>query len=307
MNGMADCTLTAGKWDVSIPGMIPSRILRDFSVALGAATIVAAGFLLQTPAETQAARPARVGGKPNMNGIWQALNTANYDILSHQAKAALAFRPGPVVPVPAAQVVALGAVGAVPAGNGIVEGDEIPYLPEAAKKQKENQENWLDRDPEIKCYLPGVPRANYMPMPFQILHSDKAVFFAYEYAGAVRNILLTDPGPAPVDSWMGQSVGKWEGDTFVVTVTGFNDQTWFDRAGNHHSDKLKVTERYTMQGPDHMWYEATIEDPVTFSKPWKMRFPLYRHINPDARLNQFKCVEFVEELLYGKYRKTPVQ
>ena len=147
-----------------------------------------------------------------MNGIWQALNTANYDILSHQAKAALAFRPGPVVPVPAAPVLAFGAVGAVPAGNGIVEGDELPYLPEAAKKQKENQANWLDRDPEIKCYLPGVPRANYMSLPFQILHSEKAVFFAYEYAGAVRNVLLKDPGPAPVDSWMGQSVGAWEGD-----------------------------------------------------------------------------------------------
>jgi hypothetical protein len=268
--------------------------------------VVATGFWMTSPVESQAARPARIAGKPNLNGIWQALNTANYDILSHQAKAALAFRPGPVVPVPAAGVVAFGAVGAVPAGNGIVEGDEIPYLPEAAKKQKENQENWLDRDPEIKCYLPGVPRANYMAMPFQILHSNNAVFFAYEYAGAVRNILLKDPGPAPVDSWMGQSVGVWEGDTFVVTVTGFNDQSWFDRAGNHHSDKLKVVERYTPQGPDHLWYEATIEDPVTFSKPWKMRFPLYRHINPDARLNQFKCVEFVEELMYGKFRKTPV-
>ena len=261
---------------------------------------------MTSPAETQAARPARIAGKPNLNGIWQALNTANYDILSHQAKAALAMHPGPVVPIPAAPVLAFGAVGAVPAGNGIVEGDELPYLPEAAKKQKENQENWLDRDPEIKCYLPGLPRANYMPMPFQILHSDKAVFIAYEYAGAVRNILLKDPGPAPVDSWMGQSVGAWEGDSFVVTVTGFNDQSWFDRAGNHHSDKLKVVERYTPQGPDHLWYEATIEDPVTFSRPWKMRFPLYRHINPDARLNQFKCVEFVEELMYGKFRKQPV-
>jgi len=271
------------------------------------AVVVATGFWFGTPAETQATRPARIAGKPNLNGIWQALNTANYNVLSHQAKAALAFRPGPVVPVPAAPVLAFGAVGAVPAGNGIVEGDEIPYLPEAARKQQENEANWLDRDPEIKCYLPGVPRANYMPMPFQILHSDKAVFFAYEYAGAVRNILLKDPGPAPVDSWMGQSVGVWEKDTFVVTVTGFNDQTWFDRAGNHHSEKLKVTERYTPQGPDHMWYEATIEDPATFSKPWKMRFPLYRHINPDARLNQFKCVEFVEELMYGKLRKTPVQ
>ena len=141
------------------------------------------------------------------------------------------------MPVPAAPVLAFGAVGAVPGGVGVVEGDEIPYLPEAAKKQKANQDDWLNRDPEIKCYLPGVPRANYMPHPFQILHSDKAIFFAYEFAGAVRNIYLKDPGEAPVDSWMGQSVGKWEGDTFVVTVTGINDQTWFDRAGNHHSEQ----------------------------------------------------------------------
>jgi hypothetical protein len=283
------------------------RIVRDITIAFGTAAIVAAGFWIASPVESQTSRPARIAGKPNLNGIWQALNTANYNILSHQAKAALQMRPGPVVPIPAAPILAFGAVGSVPAGNGIVEGDEIPYLPEAARKQQENEANWLDRDPEIKCYLPGIPRANYMAMPFQILHSDKAVFFAYEYAGAVRNIYLKDPGPAPVDSWMGQAYGVWEGDTFVVTNTGFNDQSWFDRAGNHHSDKLKVVERYTMQGADHMWYEATIEDPATFSRPWKIRFPLYRHINPDARLNQFKCVEFVEELMYGKLRKQPVQ
>ena len=162
-----------------------------------AEAILAAGgmWLFQTSrsSASQAFHPKRTAdGKPDLNGIWQALNTANYDILSHSAKAALAMRPGPVVPVPAAAVLAFGAVGAVPAGNGIVEGDEIPYLPEAAKKQKDNQANWLERDPEIKCYLPGVPRANYMALPFQILHSDKAVFFAYEYAGAVRNILLKD-------------------------------------------------------------------------------------------------------------------
>ena len=286
--------------------MISTRILRDLSIAATAAALVAGVFLATSPVDTQAARPARVNGKPNLNGIWQALNTANYNILSHQAKAAMAFRPGPVVPVPAAPVLAFGAVGAVPGGVGIVEGDEIPYTPEARKKQQENEANWLDRDPEIKCYLPGVPRANYMPMPFQILHSNSAIFFSYEYAGAVRNIMLKDPGPAPVDSWMGQSVGVWEGDTLVVTVTGLNDQTWFDRAGNHHTERMKVVERYTMQGSDHMWYEATIEDPGTFTRPWKIRMPLYRHINPDARLNQFKCVEFVEELLYGKFRKTPV-
>ncbi len=126
----------------------------------------------------------------------------------------------------------------------------FPYKPEALKKKQENQANWLTADPEIKCYLPGVPRANYMPFPFQIFQNEKAIFFAYEYAGAVRNIYLTDPGPAPVDAWMGQSVGRWEGDTLVVDVTGFNDQSWFDRSGNFHSDKLHVVERYTPLGPD---------------------------------------------------------
>src|SRR5688572_7891869 len=256
--------------------------------------------------ETAYRAPRGPNGKPDLNGIWQALNTANYDIEAHMARPAMALRPGPYGPVPAAPVLALGAVGAVPPGMGVVEGGPIPYKPEALAKKKENQEKWLERDPEIKCYLPGVPRAMYMPYPFQILQSQSAMFFAYEYAGAVRNIYLKDPGPPPVDAWMGQSVGRWEGDTFVVTVTGFNDQTWFDRAGNHHSDQLKVVERYTPQGPDHLWYEATIEDPQTFSRPWKIRMPLYRHINPNARLNQFKCVEFVEELMYGKYRKTQV-
>jgi hypothetical protein len=288
--------------------LIDRSVFRHLTVAVAAATVVAAGFLAAPPVSTQAARPARLAdGKPNLNGIWQALNTANYDLLSHNAKAALAFRPGPINPVPAAGVIALGAVGAVPGGVGVVEGDEIPYLPAAAEKKRKNQESWLESDPEIKCYLPGVPRANYMSLPFQILQSDKAIFFSYEFAGAVRNIYLKDPGPAPVDSWMGQSVGRWEGDTLVITVTGLNDQTWFDRAGNHHSEQMRVTERYTPQGPDHLWYEATIEDKATFTKPWKIRMPLYRHINPDARLNQFKCVEFVEELMYGKYRKTPVQ
>jgi hypothetical protein len=267
------------------------------------ALVVSAAFWAATPVASQTTRPARIAGKPNLNGIWQAMNTANYELTSHGARAALAMQPGPVVPVPAAAVLALGAVGSVPGGIGVVEGDEIPYLPAAAAQQKKNQANWLTSDPEIKCYLPGVPRATYMPFPFQILHSEKALFFAYEYAGAVRNIYLKDPGPPPADSWMGQSTAKWDGDTLVIDVTGFNDQTWFDRAGNFHSDKLHVVERYTLTDPDHIAYEATIEDPATFSRPWKIRMPLYRHVNPDARLNQFKCVEFVEELMYGKYRK----
>jgi len=264
-------------------------------------------FLAVLPLAAQRYRaPREPNGKPDLNGIWQALNEANYDIEAHVARPAMALRPGPYGPVPAAPVLALGAVGAVPPGLGVVEGDALPYKPEALVQKKKNQENWLTSDPEIKCYLPGVPRATYMPYPFQILQSASAMTFVYEYAGAVRNIFLKDPGKAPVDSWMGQSVGHWEDDTFVVDVTGFNDQSWFDRAGDFHSDKLHVVERYARTGPNELSYEATIEDPTVFTRPWKMSMPLYRRQEKNAQLLDFKCVEFVEELLYGQYRKHPL-
>jgi len=250
--------------------------------------------------------PRTASGKPDLNGVWQALNEANYDIQAHTARPAMALRSGPYGPVPAAPVLALGAVGSVPPGLGVVEGDEIPYQPDALAKKKENQENWLTADPEIKCYLPGVPRATYMPYPFQIFQNTNVIFITYEYAGAVRNIYLKDPGPPPVDSWMGQSVGHWEGETLVVDVKGMNDQTWFDRAGNFHSDALHVIERYTRTSPDVISYEATIEDPKVFTRPWKMSMPLYRRQEKNAQLMDFKCVEFVEELMYGQWRKKPL-
>jgi hypothetical protein len=194
----------------------------------------------------------------------------------------------------------------VPPSLGVVEGGEIPYKPEALKKKQENQENWLTRDPEIKCYLPGVPRATYIGQPFKILQSASQIFIAYQYAGAVRNIYLKDPGPPPADSWMGQSAGHWEGETLVVDVTGFNDSTWFDRAGNYHSDALHVVERYTRTSPDVISYEATIEDPNVFTRPWKISMPLYRRQEKNAQILDFKCVEFVEELIYGQWRKKPL-
>jgi hypothetical protein len=251
--------------------------------------------------------PHGADGHPDLNGVWQAMTTAKWDIEPHPARAALAFRPGPVVPVPAKEVLALGAVGAVPAGLGVVEGGEIPYTPEGRAKRDENRAQWLARDPEIKCYLPGVPRANYMAFPFQVFQSDRSLLIAYEYAGAVRNILFADPGPPPVDAWMGQSVGHWEGDTLVVVVTGQNDSTWFDRAGNHHSADMTVVERWTPTSPDTIRYEAEITDPATFTRPWKLRLNLYRRVGEDARLQQFKCVEFVEELMYGQLRKEPLK
>jgi len=249
--------------------------------------------------------PRLASGKPDFNGIWQALGNAHWDIEPHAARPALAMQAGPVVPVPAKEVVAMGAVGSVPPGWGIVVDGEIPYTAEAKAKRDDNRARWLERDPEIKCYLPGVPRATYMPYPFQVFQSDSKFFIAYEYAAAVRDIYLKDPGPPQVDTWMGQSVGKWEGDTFVVVTNGFNGETWLDRAGNFHGASLRVTERYSLIDRDHMQYEATLEDPETYTRPWVIRFPLYRNIDPNARLGQFKCVEFVEELMYGHLRKRP--
>ena len=248
----------------------------------------------------------RVGGHPDLSGVWSVMNTANWNIEPHAASAALQMRPGPVVPVPAKEVVALGAVGAVPAGLGVVDGGTIPYTADGLKQRDDNKAHYLERDPELKCYLPGVPRANYMALPFQILQSDKSMMIAYEYAGAARNILFDDPGPAPTDSWMGQSVAKWDGDTLVVTVTGQLDSTWFDRAGNFHSGDMVVVERWTPVNANLIHYSATITDPATFTRPWTMNMNLYRRLGPDAQLQQFKCVEFVEELMYGSLRKHPL-
>jgi len=255
-------------------------------------TGVAILALASTAAFAQSFKPPRTAdGKPNLNGIWQVMNTANWDIAPHAAQAG--------------QVVALGATGAEPAGLGVVEGGEIPYLPDALKTKQQNYANRLKNDPEVKCYLPGVPRATYMPYPFQIVQTPKTILMSYEYDGAVRTIYMDNPGPAPVDSWMGWSAGHWEGDTLVVDVTGFNDSTWFDRAGDFHSDELHVVERYTLVSPDVINYEATIQDPKVFSRTWKMSMPLYRHVEKNFQLLEFKCVEFVEELLYGHLRKQP--
>ena len=287
--------------------------IRTVLTAATGAALAAAILLSVTPVQGQQAAayraPRAADGHPDLNGIWQAISSANYDIEMHVARPAMALRPGPYGPVPAAPVLALGAVGSVPGGLGIITDPAdgiIPYKPEALAQRNKNRENWLTSDPEIKCYLPGVPRATYMPYPFQIFQSNKAIFIAYEYAGATRNIYLKDPGPAPVDSWMGQSVGKWEGETLVIDVTGFNDGSWFDRSGNFHSEALHVVERYTRTSPDIMNYEATIEDKNVFTRPWKISLPLYRRQEKNAQLMDFKCVEFVEELMYGQWRKKPL-
>ncbi len=282
---------------------------KSFLVAVPAAVVTAFVFFGTTrsvmPASAAAPDVAgRIAGKPDFSGIWEANNTANWDLLTHEARPMVA-QPGllPNTVVSAAPVVALGALGWVPAGLGVVEGDEIPYQPWAAARKKENQEHWLDRDPEIKCFQPGIPRAMYLPHPFQIIQSAAKIQMIFEFANAQRTIHLTKMEPYPNVLWMGYSVGHWEGDTLVVDVTDFTDATWFDRAGDFHSDALHVTERYTAAGKDVIHYEATMEDPQVFTRPWKISMPLYRRLEPNAQLMDFKCVQMVEETLYGHLRK----
>lgn len=275
------------------------------SMALGAAVVTALGM-----AETRMAGQApsaqafppytaarTADGKPNLNGIWQSFTTANWDVLAHSAQ------PGPHPEI-------MGAWGAQPGGQGIVEGNEIPYQPWAAAKQKENLEKRMmvkvTNDPhrydtgetELQCYRPGVPRANYMPFPFQIFQTPEQILIVYEYKGAIRTIYMNSKDEAPSDTWMGWSKGRWEGDTLVVDVTGFEEYTWFDRAGNFHSDALHVVERYKPVSPYHIQYEATIEDSKVFTRPWKVSFPLYRRMEPNVQLVEFNCVPFVEEMIY---------
>jgi hypothetical protein len=248
----------------------------------------------QAPAARGAAPAARAirrtaDGKPDFNGVWEANNTANWDLQDHSAMMGPFYQ--------------LGAIGAVPAGQGVVEGGDIPYTTAAAAKKKENYLNRLTLDPEIKCYLPGIPRANYMPYPFQIVQSPKNILFAYEYASANRVVNMEKPTEAPVDSWMGWSNGHWEGDTLVVDVRSLNGKAWLDRAGDFTTDQVHVTERFTPLTPDAITYEATIEDSMTFSRPWKISMPLYRRLDKNVQLLEYKCVEFAEELLYGHLRK----
>jgi hypothetical protein len=227
---------------------------------------------------------------PDLNGIWQAIGTAHWDLQDHEASAGLPE---------------MGAIGAIPPGQGVVVGGEIPYQDWALEKKQENWANRPGADPETKCYLPGVPRATYLPYPFQILQGTGKIMIVYGYAEANRTIHMDKETPeaAPLDTWMGRSHGRWEGNTLVVDAQDFNGEAWFDRAGNFASSSLKVTERYTPISPDAMMYEATIEDPAVFTRSWQISMPLYRRLETNARVVEYKCVEFSEEILYGHLMK----
>jgi hypothetical protein len=234
--------------------------------------------------------PRAPDGNPDLSGIWQANNTANWNLEAHAAK------QGPVS--------ALGAAFSVPPGLGVVEGDGvIPYRPEALAKRQENGEKWMSLDPEVKCFMPGIPRATYMPYPFQIVQSPDTVVMTYEFASASRVVRMGSKEQSPAPAWMGWSIGRWEGETLVIDVTDHMEETWFDRAGNYHSDQLKVTERFTAIDPDTLQYQATIDDPKVFSRAWSISMPLYRRRDPNIQLLEYKCVEFAEELMYGHLRK----
>ena len=237
--------------------------------------------------------PRMPDGRPDLSGAWQTLNTAHWNLEPHVSD----------YPV----LLELGAHFAVPPGQGVVVGGKIPYLPEALAERDRRYANRLDEDPEGKCYLGGVPRSTYMPCPLQIFQNERDVVIVYQFATGFRRIFVDGESDAPLDSWMGWSNGRWEDDTFVVEVTGLNGLTWLDRAGNYASENARVIERYTPLGPNHLQYEATIEDPTVFSRPWTIRMPLYRIIDEDFRMLEFKCEPYAEEKIYGHLRKPGTQ
>jgi len=244
------------------------------------AMAAAVGFLLwSTAAAAQTAGgaayvpPRTPSGHPDVQGIWQAMNTAAWDIQDHGAS--------------------LG----VPAGRGVVEGNEIPYQPWALERRQQNAAERAMRDPDRRCLLSGVPRITYMPYPFQIVQQEDRVTLLHEYNHTVRHVYMNgNPHPeGPIEWWMGDSRGRWDGDTLVVDTIHFTGETWFDRAGNFHSEQLHTVERFTPTGPDHLHYEVTIEDPKVFTRPWKMSMPLYRRVDAGAEILEYECYAYLLE------------
>ena len=289
-----------------------------FVVRVGALAILclcagASSAVAQTQLQYKVPRTA--DGQPDLSGVWQSLNTANWDIEEHGS-----------APAPDAELV--GTYLAQPAGLSIVEGGSIPYKPEAIEKRNRFRAERLHpdplllengsedlADPEAKCFQGGVPRVAYMPYPFQIIQNKDTVVLAYEYGGSSARVVhlgndleRTRQALINTDSWMGQSVGRFEGDSLVVDVRWFSHDIWLDRSGNFYSEGAHITERYTPISPYHLRYEATIDDPEVFTRPWSMSMILYKHVEPHAQLLEFQCIPFAEDFLFGKlYKKKPKQ
>jgi hypothetical protein len=233
-------------------------------------------------ARPQPAIPRTADGKPDLSGVWAVMNTANWNILPHAASAD------------------------TPAGIGVVVGGELPYLPSAVAKKQENYRTRMTADTDARCLLPGVPRVMYEPYPFEIFQTPGVLTMAFEYVHATRNIYMNSPHPkGPIEWWMGDSRGSWQGDTLVVDAVHFNGDTWFDRAGNYHSADMHVVERYTLLDRDHLQYEATVEDPTVFSRPWTLQMVLYRHIEEHFQLLEYDCIAFPDEAAGNLAPPTP--
>lgn len=246
--------------------------------ALGAAAVETRAA--QSGAAAAKTLPRTADGKPNLQGIWMVQNRASYDLQDHAARFGM------------------------PAGQGVVEGGEIPYQPAALKQKQENFVNRQKADPLAQCFMPGVPRIMYMEWPFHIFQTRDHVAMTFEWSQIYRLIYTNGkPGPTGIEFWMGDSRGRWEGDTLVVTVTDHNDKTWFDMAGNFHSEQLRLTERYTMTDPDTIRYEVTIEDPKVFTRPWKISMPLHRQKDM-KRILEYQCQAEAEEA-NGLFERDP--
>jgi hypothetical protein len=234
---------------------------------IAAVVCAAAACLGAAPARAQSAAPIprTADGRPNLQGIWQVRNRASYDLEDHVARHDM------------------------PAGRGVVEGGAIPYQPWAAKRKAENFANRATRDPLAQCFIPGIPRIMYMEWPYHIFQTRDYVAIVFEWQQNFR-IIYTNGSTHPdgIEFWMGDGRGRWEGDTLVVDVANFNDKTWFDKAGNFHSEALRLQERFTMLDPDTIRYEVTVEDPKVFTRPWKMSMNLYRHKDID-RILEYQC------------------
>ncbi len=245
-----------------------------FSRAAGTALLMVLALACAQPGSQEAPDgqfPRTPEGKPDFSGIWQAFTTASWNLEDHSATRG------------------------VPAGPSVVDGGRIPYQPWALAKRDENYANRDTLDPLGKCYLPGVPRVTYLPFPFEIVQTLESVGMFYEYGHTTRMVYMDgSEKPEALEFWIGDSHGHWEGETLVVDVSLFNEQTWFDKAGNFHSSALHVVERYTYLTPNHLSYEATIEDPNVFTEPWTIRLPLYRRLEENIELLEYECLEFIE-------------
>ncbi len=272
-------------------------VVSTVSVAIGLVAGSTVSQAQMTEAFPPYTPPRTEHDTPDLEGIWQSFTTANWNILSHSVQ------PGPYAEL-------MGVWGAGRAGLGIVKGDELPYQEWALAEKQRNYNNrtvvnvtndpsrFDTGDPELQCFRAGVPRANYMPYPLQIFQTPEQILIVYEYKSAHRTVYMDAERPALDESWMGTSNGHWEDNTLVIDVTGFNEHLWFDRAGNFSSATLHVVERWRRVSPYHISYEATIEDPTVFTRPWNMSFMLYRHVDENTRLNEFQCIPIVEPMMY---------